>query len=83
MNLKAGVLTSEFWVAVVPFILVAVKQFSGIEFEQDEIVNLVLALAGVVQGITYIKGTWGMPRLWKAKKDVIPAKSFGELDKKL
>jgi uncharacterized membrane protein len=54
MEIKPGYQTTEFWVTILPFVLLIVKQFTGVELEQDVIVNGILGLFGVISAIAYI-----------------------------
>ena len=54
MELKAGYKTTEFWISLLPFILLAIKQFSGIELEQGVIVDGIMGAFGVITAVAYI-----------------------------
>lgn len=53
-ELKSGYRTTEFWVTVLPFVLILIKQIAGVELEQGPIVDGILGLVGVVTAVTYI-----------------------------
>ena len=54
MEIKAGIKTSEFWMSLLPFVILAIKEFSGVELEQDIIANGILGVFGTVTAVAYI-----------------------------
>lgn len=53
MEIKSGAKTSEFYITLIPMVLLAIKQIAGIELEQDIIVNGILGAVSAVTAITY------------------------------
>lgn len=53
-EVKPGVKTSEFWLTAVPVVLLVLKNLTGVELEQDVIVNGILGAVSAVSAIVYV-----------------------------
>ena len=51
---KSGYKTTEFYVALVPFIILAVKNLLGIEFTEDFLIETITAVTGLINSALYI-----------------------------
>jgi uncharacterized membrane protein len=54
MDIKPGVKTTEFWMTLVPMILLVVKSLTGVQFEADIIVNGILGAVTAISTVAYI-----------------------------
>ncbi len=54
MKISSGYKTTEFWLAAIPTLVVVIKQFTGVEFEAQPIVDGILGLIAVIGSVSYI-----------------------------
>ena len=57
---KPGYKTTEFYITLVPYILIAVKTLFGVDLNSDQITNGILGVVAVCSTISYI---WSRTRL--------------------
>ena len=66
--MKSGIKSTEFYITLLPFLLLVVKEVSGIEFEAEPIVNGILGLSALVSSVLYIRGRILLKRADMEKK---------------
>lgn len=54
MDTKSGYKTTEFWAMLVPYAIIALQTFLGVNLEQEVVINGILAVIGAVQFGAYI-----------------------------